>query len=218
MKDKEYIENIENILSGLLKPIKNIPFNIVVKSISNNVEVISFNECNDTHNRALEVLKKISQDVIIKTKNQSIISERVNEVGNKIENIVKDSMIENDIKIIRPKSQKNKNVGYPDFEFFIKNDSFYLECKTYNKKSYQSSNRSFFLSPSKDFKVGKSTVHFLLSFEIIKETINDINYYKAISFHIISIEKLQCDLKYEFNSSNKKIYSNNYGAKILFSS
>ena len=26
------------------------------------------------------------------------------------------------------------------------------------------------------------------------------------------------DLKYEFNSSNKKIYSNNYGAKILFSS
>jgi hypothetical protein len=216
MNNKEYIENLERIISTIIQPIKNIPFNVVIRCLTqNSANVLDFDKSNTTHQKCLEYLKSIGEKVLLKTKTSPIVSSRPNEAGNKIENIVKEvaDNIEN-ISVTKPESSKNKSVGYPDFEIVVDNQSFYLECKTYNKKTIYSSNRSFFQSPSMDFKVTKSTVHFLISFELS----SDNNKYTAVSFKILSIEKMECDLKHEFNSSNKKMYSNSNGVNILYSS
>jgi len=47
-----------------------------------------------------------------------------------------------------------------------------------------------------------------LSYEIISTgAIGNDNIYKCKKWKIITIENLECDVKYEFNSDNKRLYS-----------
>jgi len=84
----------------------------------------------------------------------------------------------------------------------------YLECKTYNIENINTTQRSFYLSPSKNSKITKDAHHFLLSFEIfITKRIRRMNLYKCKSWKLISLEKLDVDIKYEFQSDNRRLYS-----------
>ncbi len=51
----------------------------------------------------------------------------------------------------------------------------------------------------------------MLSYEVVKLK----DRYKVKSYKIVSLENLLVDLKPEFNSDNKRLYSNEHGAKIL---
>ena len=99
-------------------------------------------------------------------------SNRVNEVGNKIEPFVKNALISMGVEADTPKTKdgKKKSTGYPDLEFRDKNGKWhYLECKTYNAKNVDTTQRSFYFSPSEGFKVIRDSFHFVISFEIVKE-------------------------------------------------
>ena len=107
------------------------------------------------------------------------------------------------------KSGKTKAAGYPDIEF---TDEFgrtnYLECKTFNIENIGTTQRSFYLSPSEDFKVTKDAHHFVVSFEIYVEGRKGNNHiYKCRSWKVLSVEKLLVDVKYEFNSDNLRLYA-----------
>ena len=104
---------------------------------------------------------------------------------------------------------KSKATGYPDIEFI---DEFgranYLECKTYNIENISTTQRSFYLSPSEEFKITKDAHHLIVSFEIfVAGTSGRNNIFNCKSWKIISIENLLVDVKYEFNSDNRRLYS-----------
>ncbi len=52
-------------------------------------------------------------------------------------------------------------------------------------------------------------------FGILAETIGGNPVYKCKTYKILSIEKLLVDVKYEFNSDNKRLYSYNHGTILL---
>ena len=109
-----------------------------------------------------------------------------------------------------------KATGYPDIIFWYKDTPYYLECKTYNIKNINTTQRSFYFSPSDEFKVIYDAPHFILSFEIyVAGEKENKHVYKCKHYKILSIETLSLDVKYEFNSDNKRMYSGKDGAIIL---
>ena len=102
-----------------------------------------------------------------------------------------------------------KAAGYPDIEFV---DEFgrtnYLECKTYNLENVTTTQRSFYLSPSEDFKITQDAHHLVVSFEIYVASRQEReNIYKCRSWKIVSVETLPVDVKHEFNSDNARLYA-----------
>lgn len=217
MNEKEYIEQLENSIKQFLQPVKNIPFNLVIEALSNR-KVIDYDETNPEHSEVLSLIAEAAENAARKINQKGIQRTRPNEVGNDIEIFVKKELGNLNIQIETPSTTKNKkkSTGYPDILFWFNDKPYYLECKTYNKENIDTTQRSFYLSPSSDFKVVYDTIHFCLSFEIFVRRTKNLNKYKCKSFKVLSLEKLSLDIKHEFNSDNKRLYSNQDGAKILF--
>ncbi len=147
-----------------------------------------------------------------------IESRRPNEVGNLIETFVKRGMQQYGLESDVPSgvSGKKKATGYPDILFFFKGKPYYLECKTYNLENISTTQRSFYFSPSDDFKVIYDTHHFILSYEMFVDgRKGDKNIYRCKHYKILSLESLSLDVKYEFNSDNQRMYSGKTGTIIL---
>jgi len=110
----------------------------------------------------------------------------------------------------------HKSTGYPDIIFWYGENPYYLECKTYNIKNINTTQRSFYFSPSEEFKVTYDAPHFMLSFEIyVAGEQAHRHIYKCKHYKILSIESLLLDVKYEFNADNKRLYSGESGTVIL---
>lgn len=78
----------------------------------------------------------------------------------------------------------------------------------FGEGSSDSTMRSFYLSPSDEFKVCKDARHLLIAFGIERISISgSINSeYRLRSFKLVDLHGLQCDVKYEFNSDNRRLY------------
>jgi hypothetical protein len=212
MADDDYTKNLEKIIKQMLLPLKNIPFKLVIESLTGK-EVLPFNKDNLEHYEILKLLNIAARKAGNLINDEGIKRRRVDEVGNAIEAYVKTALNECGLKADTPAGQsgKKKSTGYPDIIFWHKDKPYYLECKTYSKENMNTTFRSFYLSPSKDFKVTYSTLHFLLSYEMfISDNLGNQNTYKAKHYKILSIEKLHTNVKYEFNTSNKELYKNDY--------
>ncbi len=207
---EDYINKLENIIRQMLRPLNGIPLNLVIQSISG-YSIIPFNPNDRKDLSVLNNLKKVAEITGKKINKKGILRPRPNEVGNDIEMFVKESLNEIGYKADTPltKNGKKKSTGYPDIEFI---DEFqrvnYLECKTFNIENITTTQRSFYLSPSDDFKIIKDAHHFAISFEIYVERRKQRNnIYKCKSWKILTLENLEVDVKYEFNSDNARLYS-----------
>jgi len=217
IKKNEYIKKLENVIKQMLQPLKDIPFNIVIEAMTGK-KVISFDSTNLDHQKVLELLKKAALKVGKKINETGILRSRPNEVGNDVESYLKDALndvgLESDIPT--SKNGHKKSTGYPDIIFWYNNNPYYLECKTYNIKNINTTQRSFYFSPSDEFKVIYDAPHFILSFEIYVDGEKENKpIYKCKRYKILSIESLSVDVKYEFNSDNKRMYSGKDGTIIL---
>lgn len=212
--NKEYIHNLENVIKQMLIPLKNIPFNLVIEALTG-CKVVPFDSSNKDDKELLEVLKQ----AIIKAGNEinknGITSKRPNEVGNYIEEFVRNGLNKFGLQANIPagKSGRKKSAGYPDLLIYFKDKPYYVECKTYNIDNIATTQRSFYFSPSDDFKVTHNTHHFVFSYEIYIDS--KTGKYKCRHWRIISLENLSVDIKNEFNSDNKRLYSSDGGAKLL---
>ncbi len=208
--NKKYTKKLENVIKQMLRPLKDIPFNLVIESISGN-KVVPFNRRNKKDIELLKNLIKIAKNSAKEINKKGIKRPRPNEVGNDIEPFVRDALNKIGYKADIPITQKGikKSTGYPDIEFVDKQDgTSYLECKTYNIKNIATTQRSFYLSPSDNFKITKDAHHFVISFEVyVVGRRNRNNIYKCKSWKIIDITKLSVDVKYEFQSDNNRLYS-----------
>lgn len=181
-------------------------------------KVISFDFAKSDHQKILSLLKQAALNAGKEINKTGILRSRPNEVGNDIEPYVRKALNLLDINAdipIGPSGHK-KSTGYPDILFWFNENPYYLECKTYNIKNIKTTQRSFYLSPSDEFKVIYDAPHFILSFEIyVAGEQGNKHIYKCKHYKILSIESLSLDIKYEFNSDNKRMYSGKDGTIIL---
>jgi len=121
-----------------------------------------------------------------------------------------DCKIHNIISIY-PISNPLKQVGYPDI--FLEDRHGrpnYIECKTYNERNYQTTQRSFYFSPAErptDFKVIHDARHIVVSFKIERAERDGKNAFVPVHWKIFSIDDLIGQIKHEFNSTNKQMYT-----------
>lgn len=217
MKDEKYISRLENAIKQMLTPLKDIPFNLVIESLTGK-KVVPFDFNDSTDNELLDVLKKVAFKGGKKINEGGIIRARANEVGNDIEAFVKSAMQDYNLNPDIPMgaSGNKKAMGYPDIIFYHSDKPYYLECKTYNLENIGTSQRSFYFSPSEDFKVIYDTHHFIISYEMyVTGREANKNIYKCKHWKLLSIESLSLDVKHEFNSDNQRMYSGKDGTILL---
>ncbi|MEW6609078.1 MAG: hypothetical protein AB1414_16815 [bacterium] len=191
--------------------------NLVIESLTGK-KVIPFDFNDSTDNTLLDVLKNVALVAGRKINEKGIIRARPNEVGNDIEAFVKSSMQDYNLNPDIPTgaSGRKKAMGYPDIIFYHNGRPHYMECKTYNLENIGTSQRSFYFSPSEDFKVVYDTHHFIISYEMyVADRKESKNVYKCRHWKILSLESLSLDVKYEFNSDNKRLYSGEDGTILL---
>ncbi len=217
MKNENYVSRLEDVIKQMLTPLKDIPFNLVIESLTGK-KVIPFDFNDPTDKKLLEILKNVASNAGKEINKGGIIRPRANEVGNDIEPYVRDALNNSHLNADIPAGPtgRKKTMGYPDIIFYYNNKPYYLECKTYNLRNIGTSQRSFYFSPSKDFKVIHDTHHFIISYETyVAGREGTKNIYKCRRYKILSIESLSLDVKYEFNSDNKRMYSGRNGTVIL---
>lgn len=217
MGDENYVRKLENVIKQMLQPLKDIPFNLVIEAMTGK-KVISFDFSNQDHKEVLELLKKAAINAGKEINKTGILRPRPNEVGNDIEPYVRRALNDLGLNADIPNTPNGhkKSTGYPDVILWYKSKPYYLECKTYNIKNINTTQRSFYFSPSDEFKVIYDAPHFILSFEIyVAGERGNKHIYKCKHYKILSIESLSLDVKYEFNSDNKRMYSGKDGTIIL---
>ena len=206
----DYIEQLEDVIKQMLRPLKNIPLSVVIEALCEK-KIVPFDKSNSKDQRLLEKLKEVCAVAGKEVNKVGIVRARSNEVGNDIEPFVKRALKSVEYQAQTPKTTtgKSKTSGYPDIEFIDEfGRSNYLECKTYNIKNVSTTQRSFYLSPSEEFKITKDAHHIVVSFETFVAGNKGGKYiFNCKSWKIISLEKLLVDVKYEFNSDNKGLYS-----------
>lgn len=207
--NKDYTTKLEGVIKQMLTPIKGIPFNLIIESISG-CKVLEFSKEEKDKKAILDTLIKIITNTCKNVNKDGILRPRPNEVGNDIETFVVESIVQSGFIADKPKTKtgKQQSVGYPDIEFsFDKKNFHYIECKTYNHDTVGTSMRSFYLSPSEDFKITHDAYHFIFSFETyIDGKVEKNNRYKICGWKILDAYYLDCDVKYEFNSDNARLY------------
>jgi hypothetical protein len=217
MADKDYVNRLENVIKQMLTPLKDIPFNLVIESLTGK-KVIPSAFRNPEDKEILDIIKQVAVLAGKEINKHGVESKRPNEVGNYIEAFVKNAMQRYNLSPDVPSGAtgKKKATGYPDIIFFFKDKPYYLECKTYNLENISTTQRSFYFSPSDDFKVVYDTHHFILSYEMVLDgRKGDKNIYRCKHYKILSLESLSLDVKYEFNSDNQRMYSGKDGTIIL---
>ena len=218
MNNADYVRRLENVIKQMLTPLKDIPFNMVIESMTGK-KVLSYNSSNQEHKEILTVLKSAALLAGNEINKKGILRSRPNEVGNDIEPFIRNAMnhFMLDAAVPTCKSGNKKSTGYPDILFWHNKIPYYLECKTYNIENVNTTQRSFYFSPSDEFKVIYDALHLMLSFEVYNAGEHGRNHiYKCKHFKIVSLESLSLDVKYEFNSDNKRMYSGKNGTVVLY--
>ena len=177
------------------------PFHEIIREISGN-QVIPFNIKDSRDVQLCKDINQVCMTICQTLKEAPIQSERINEVGNKIEPYVID--VFNEIDGYKASVPMGKVTGYPDVLIEEHDNRYsYIECKTYNRNSIDSSFRSFYFSGSKTFKVEHDARHLVLGFEIVLVAEQQ---FRPVGFKMVDAYNLLCTLKEEWNSNNKLLY------------
>ncbi len=202
MSERE--KKLEEALSQFIKPIKGIPFEVVIKALWD-VSVEKFDLSQEKNADILEKIVKAFTNLCKDIQQSPIQNLRINEVGNAIEPFVVKHLKVVGINAESPKTKSGmgKSAGYPDVKITGRVKPIYIEVKTYSStKPRDTSFRSFYLSPSDNPKVIEDAHHILVGFSIEKNG----DKYIPIAFEIVDLYGLDCDMKSEFNSDNKRLY------------
>ena len=208
--ENHYIKKLESVIKQMLVPIKDVPFNLVIEHLSGH-RVLKFDRSNNRNKALLKDLIEATKLAGASINKRGIKRSRPNEVGNDMEIFLIDAFKKIGYKAGTPTTSggKKKVVGYPDIEVIDNlGTTHYVEAKTFNLENVGTTQRSFYFSPSTEFKVSKDAYHFVISFEAaVSGRRGCNNLYMVKSWKILSIEELPVDVKYEFNSDNARLYS-----------
>jgi hypothetical protein len=204
-------KQLEEALAQFLKPVKGIPFEVVIQSLCG-AKVDKFDPDSGGNRATLDNIVEAMRETCRAVQATPIERPRPNEVGNDIEPFVIRALKAKGMNAAPPKAKsgKGKTTGYPDVKIETGDAPIYLEVKTYAAANHATTQRSFYLSPSEDHKVGEDGYHLLVGFEVERNG----NKFTPVAFQLVDLYGLNCDMKAEFNSDNRRLYED---GRILFS-
>ena len=196
-------QRLEAALAQFLQPMKGIPFEVVIQALCG-AKVERFDLDADNNRAALEAIVNAMRGACRAVQASPIERPRPNEVGNDMEPFVIDALKAQGMDAAAPKTKsgKGKTTGYPDVKIETGNIPIYLEVKTYAAANHTTTQRSFYLSPAEDHKVAEDGYHLLVGFEIERNG----NLFTPVAFELVDLYGLDCDMKAEFNSDNRRLY------------
>lgn len=204
------MEEFDSFIRRLIKGAQNVLFRDVVKSSSG----FSIIKADGVY---LEAIKKIKESLLkdLKSISQSVeknFQGRSNELSNYLEGVLR-IHINNKLKgflASTPTTQKGKqSAGYPDLIVkFDEGKYVYIEVKIYQKKTSDSSLRTFYFKPSEQNKITGSYPHILIGFEVESLGGENKSPFRINSVKIMDLYTLKVNLKPEFNANNPMIYEN----------
>lgn len=209
--DKERLQVLEQALAQMLKPLRGIPFSVIVNSLAEH-KVIRIDKSDPNDIELLQKLEKTIHLCATDLKSNPIRRPRPNEVGNDVEAFVMRALPRAGLTAARPTSHAGmgKSTGYPDILVRDSNNRpTYLECKIFAAGSADTTMRSFYLSPSESFKVSFDARHLLLAFCMLPKAIvgSRDSLYVPTGYKLTDLHDLLCDVKYEFDSDNRRLYA-----------
>lgn len=196
-------ERIRDMVGGM----KDVPLPVIIEALGNH-RVLPWK------GEGREVLNGIAQSIAVMIARGGIEAARMNEAGNQVQNVVIEAMRDRGLDVRRAKGEsgRSRSAGYPDLEVEIEGTAFYVEVKTFSAATIDSTQRSFYLSPSTDFKVTRDAIHLLVAVELSPGAKGN---YLARSVRWLDLSGLRCDLKYEFNASNRDLYRRESGLVVI---
>lgn len=178
------------------------PFYKVIRKLTGH-DVIPASRATVGGRALLVILERVADRAAQKMMDNPIIRSRRNEVGNDIEDYVKDALGEETAIETRNMRQ---SAGYPDIKSQIATtrETVFIECKTFNSNTKESTQRSFYLSdgPAVREKVDCDAIHVAMSYEMNQNG----DTYRPHSYKIIDLYDLPCKLKKEWYSDNRSLY------------
>jgi len=204
-----------NFLAELTRPEKQIPFKEVILATTHH-RVLDF----DTNNPAqVEFQKKLQQAAALagaRAGKAGLDAGRANEAGNHMEPFVRAALRDVGLAARVPVNETGdaQVTGYPDVE--ITGDvPCYLELKTYNASTVNTTQRTFYYSPSAHPKVTRDALHFLLAFQLETVQRDGKTVFVPVHWKLITLQDLLVDLKFEFNQSNRGLYGRDAASASL---
>jgi hypothetical protein len=191
----------------MVNGVRDVPLPVIVEAISG-YAVIGWN------GEQQAALSRAAAGVLESINQTGVEAGRVNEAGNAVENHVLEALRANGFEVGRPvaPSGRMRSAGYPDLEAQREEAAFYVEVKAFSSRTEDSTQRSFYLSPSADFKITRDAHHLLIAIELAPAV---KGLYRARSVRWLDLSRLVCDLKYEFNASNRDMYNPDAGLIII---
>jgi len=196
-------KRLEDLLAQFIKPMKGIPFEVIIKSLCD-VGVRRFDVSVKENQEAIRLIRAAMRAACKTVQASPIERPRPNEVGNDMEPFVISALNGEGLQAAAPRTKegKGKSTGYPDVRIETDGLPIYLEVKTYAAANHSTTQRSFYLSPAEDPKVVEDGYHILAGFEIERNG----NLFTPVAFELVDLYGLDCDMKCEFNSDNKRLY------------
>ncbi len=107
-----------------------------------------------------------------------------------------------------------QTTGYPDVEI-LSDPPCYIELKTYSASTANTTQRSFYYSPSEHPKVTRDALHLLLAYELERAERDGKTAFIPTHWKLITLQDLEVDLKFEFNQSNRGLYGKDANRALL---
>ena len=198
----------ESALAELTRPAKRLPFKTVIHATTGH-RVLDLDTNNPAHAELYSKIVKAAALAGERGRQEGITASRANEAGNHMEPLVRAALNQAglDARIPRNTAERAQSTGYPDIEI-TGAVPCYLELKTYNAATANTTQRSFYYSPSTTPKVTCDALHLLLAFELEKIERDGKTLFVPRHWKLLTLQDLEVDLKFEFNQSNRGLYGN----------
>lgn len=202
-------------LAELTRPAKQIPFKEVILATTQH-RVLDFDTNNPAHAALFKKLSAAASAAAAKARAEGLISVRANEAGNHMESFVKAALKEAGLDARTPSTVTGgaQTTGYPDIEI-AGDPPCYLELKTYSATTANTTQRSFYYSPSENPKVTHDALHLLLAYQLERNEQNGQTVFMPVHWKLITLQDLEVDLKFEFNQSNRGLYGKEASRALL---
>lgn len=202
----------EQAIAELTRPARQVPFKTVVHATTG-YRVLDLDERNAAHVDLSNRLRRAAALAGERARLDGIAAARANEAGNYIEKTVRQALTDAGVeaRIPRTAAERAQVAGYPDIEI-LSPVPCYLELKTYSAGTANSSQRSFYYSPSATPKVTHDALHLLLAFELEKVERDGKSIFVPTRWKLLTLQDLVVDLKFEFNQSNRGLYGSTNAA------
>ncbi len=197
---------LEATLRGLKRPLRAVPFKTVLRATTG-FRLLDLDTNNPAHVQLIRRLQQAAALAGSRASAEGIATARANEAGNRIEKFVRTALADVNVSARVPVNSEGRAqaVGYPDIEI-TEPVPCYLELKTYSATTANTTQRSFYYSPSAVPKVTHDALHLLLAYELTKEQRDGRPVFLPVQWKLITLQDLEVDLKFEFNQSNRRLY------------